>query len=68
MIYLKELHFVYSVAKRKDNMKRAIVNINVEFEFPDEVSDEEIEKQMMEVDLPDNYVSESIELVKIIKE
>lgn len=48
--------------------KVAIVNINVEYVFSDETTDDEIETFVQNVELPENYVEDSFDLVKIIKE
>lgn len=49
-------------------MKIAIVNINLEYKFDDNVSDEEIQEYIENVELPNEYVEDSFELVKIMKE
>jgi hypothetical protein len=49
-------------------MKRVIVNINLEFIYPDCSSDEEAELMAQDETLPDSYVSESFEIVKVMDE
>jgi len=49
-------------------MKIAIVNLNLEYKYPDNMTDEEIREDLIDVELPDNYVSDSFDLVKIEKE
>lgn len=51
-------------------MKRlAIVNVNLEFEIPENVkTDREIQKFVENVELPDEYVTGSIEFVKVFDE
>ena len=49
-------------------MRKAIVNMDLVYFFPDSATDEEIYQAIEEVDLPDNYVTDSIDLVKIISD
>ena len=47
----------------------AIVNVNLEYELPDDVrTEDEIQKFVENVELPSGYVSDSFEYVKIITE
>ncbi len=46
-------------------MKTVIVNVNLEYAF-DVATDEEAEKQAEEVDLPEEYVCGSFEIVKVM--
>lgn len=48
--------------------RKAIVNVNLEYDLPDNVPEEEINDYLFDVDLPDNYLSGSFEIVKIIEE
>lgn len=49
-------------------MKRiAIVSINMEYELPDSIkTEEQLEEFLHEVDLPENYIEDSFEFVKVI--
>ena len=49
-------------------VKVAIVNVNLEYKFRDNTSDETIKELLENVDMPDNYLEDSFEIVKIIKE
>lgn len=49
-------------------MKIAIVNINLQWKFPDETTDEEIKDFVENVELPINYVEGSFDFIKIEKE
>ena len=49
-------------------MKTAIINVNLEYKFDNSMSNEEIEEAMCNIELPKEYVEDSFELVKIIKE
>lgn len=51
------------------NKRYAIVNINLEYELPDDVrTEEEIQEFIENVELPSEYVSDSFEYVKTITE
>lgn len=50
------------------NKKIAIINVNLEYEFPKETTEEQIKTFLHNVKLPENYISESFDLVKIIEE
>lgn len=45
------------------NKRLAIVNLNLEFEIP---NNKDVEEFLMEVKLPKNYVVDSMELVKVM--
>lgn len=47
-------------------MKTVIVNINLEYAF-DVETEEKAEELAQDVNLPDNYVSESFEIIKILE-
>ena len=49
-------------------MKIAIINVNLEYKFDDSMSDKEIELEMHNTELPKEYVEDSFEFVKIVKE
>ena len=49
-------------------MKMAIINVNLEYKFDDSMSDKEIEEEMYNIELPKEYVEDSFEFVKIVKE
>jgi hypothetical protein len=49
-------------------MKIAIINVNLEYKFDDSMSDKEIEEEMCNIELPKEYVEDSFEFVKIVKE
>lgn len=49
-------------------MKIAIINVNLEYKFDDSMSDKEIEEEMYNTELPKEYVEDSFEFVKIVKE
>lgn len=49
-------------------MKIGIVNVNLQYQFPDSMSDDEIQEQLCNVELPKEYVEDSFEFVKITKE
>ncbi len=46
----------------------AIVNVNLEYELPNEINDDDVKDFLAEVPLPDNYVSDSFEFVTIVEE
>lgn len=45
----------------------AIVNVNLEFTVMAD-NEDQVKEKLFDVNLPDNYVGESFEIVKIIKE
>ena len=47
--------------------KVAIVNINLEYEFSKDTTEEEIKKFLYNVKLPENYIEDSFEFVKILE-
>jgi hypothetical protein len=50
-------------------MKRiAIVNVNLEYEIPKNVKDDDVETYMENVELPKEYVEGSYEFVKVCGE
>lgn len=49
-------------------MKHAIVNINIQIPIPDNATNEEAEEIVAMYELPKEYVSESIEFIKVVKE
>ncbi len=50
-------------------MKKAIVNVNLEFELPKEnMTEEEIQIFIENVELPKEYVIDSFEFVKVVEE
>ena len=42
----------------------AIINVNLEYQFPDNSSEEAIKDFLQNVELPSNYVEDSFEYVK----
>ena len=46
--------------------RMAIVNVNLEFEIPNDLPEGQIDEYLSEVDLPDNYVCGSFEFVKLV--
>ena len=46
-------------------MKTVIVNVNLEYAF-NVVTDEEAEQEVLEVELPSEYVEDSFEIVKVL--
>ena len=48
-------------------MKIAIINVNLEYSFSDNMSEQEIKDELENVELPSEYVCDSYEFVKIIK-
>lgn len=58
-----------SVLKECDkNMKKVIVNINLEISAPNAKTDEEAKKVAENYELPSGYVEDSFEIVKVINE
>ena len=53
---------------RRNKMKIGIINVNLQYEFPDDYTDKEIENFLANVDLPDEYVEDSFDFVKIVNE
>jgi hypothetical protein len=49
-------------------MKTAIININLEYLYDESHDDSWIMRDLMNMELPSNYVEDSFEIVKIIKE
>ncbi len=49
-------------------MKKAIIKIELEYEFPDVMSDANIKFQMQNKELPKRYKEDSFEFIEIIKE
>ena len=47
--------------------KVAIINVNLEYKFPKETTEEEIKTFLYNVELPKEYVEDSFEFVKILK-
>ena len=49
--------------------RKIIVNVNLEYDLPEKVkAQEHLDEFLFEVDLPDNYVEGSIDMVKIFDE
>jgi len=49
--------------------RKIIVNVNLEYDLPEKVKTQEhLDEFLFEVDLPDNYVEGSIDMVKIFDE
>ena len=48
-------------------MKIAIINVNLEYKFPDTMSESEIKDELANVELPSEYVCDSYEFVKIME-
>jgi hypothetical protein len=47
--------------------KWAVVNVNLQYEVPDDKrTDEEIKEFVENVELPDNYIEDSFEFVKVV--
>ena len=55
-------------ANRWTMPKIAIVNVNLQYAFPDTMSDADIQSRLYEIELPPAYVEDSFEFVKIVKE
>ena len=49
-------------------MKIAIVNINLEYKFPNETSEKDIMMEIENAELPSEYIEDSWEFVKIVEE
>ena len=49
-------------------VKTAIIKIQLEFPFPSRYTDKQIQEIMENVELPEGYVEDSYEFIKIIKE
>jgi hypothetical protein len=47
----------------------AVVNVNLQYEIPDgKKTDEEIKEFVENVELPENYIEDSFEFVKVVDE
>jgi hypothetical protein len=46
----------------------AIVNVNLEFEIPKNIKDDDVEDYLANVELPREYVEDSFEFVKLCDE
>jgi len=46
-------------------MKLGTITVQLEYEFPDSMSDEDIENKLQNVELPEEYVEDSYEYVGI---
>ena len=46
----------------------AIVNVNLEFEIPKNVKDDDVEDYLANVELPKEYIEDSFEFVKLCDE
>ena len=52
----------------KNKKKRiGIINVNLEYEIPDDVLEGQENKYLANVELPSEYVMDSFEIVKILK-
>jgi len=50
------------------NKRKVIVSVNLEFDIPDDIiTEEETNDYICDVDLPDNYVEDSFEIVKVME-
>ena len=49
-------------------MKIAVINLNLEYMYNESHDDNWIKRDLMNMELPSNYVEDSFEIVKIIKE
>ena len=49
-------------------MKIAVINLNLEYKYDDSKDDNWISRDLMNMELPSNYIEDSFEIVKIIKE
>ena len=49
-------------------MKIAVINLNLEYKYDDSKDDNWIARDLMNMELPSNYIEDSFEIVKIIKE
>ena len=47
-------------------MKTAIINVNLEYNFSDNMSEQEIKDELENIELPSEYVCDSYEFVKIM--
>ena len=48
-------------------MKTAIITVNLEYNFSDNMSEQEIKDELANVELPSEYVCDSYEFVKIME-
>ena len=53
--------------KQENKMKTAIINVNLEYNFSDNMSEQEIKDELANVELPSEYVCDSYEFVKIME-
>jgi hypothetical protein len=52
----------------RERMKRiAIVNVNLEYEIPKNIKNDDVEEYLQNVELPKEYVTDSFEFVKVMK-
>jgi hypothetical protein len=47
-------------------MRKAVIKIELEYEFPDSMSDADIEEAMENQELPEKYKEDSFELIEIV--
>ena len=45
--------------------KMGTIKVQLEYEFPDDMSNEEIERQLQDIELPKEYVEDSFEYIGI---
>jgi hypothetical protein len=45
--------------------KMGTIKVTLEYEFPDDMSNEEIERQLQDIELPKEYVEDSFEYIGI---
>ena len=49
-------------------MASSIINVDLQYEFPNDYTDEEIKNFLADVELPKEYVEDSFDFVKIVNE
>ena len=45
--------------------KMGTIRVSLEYQFPDDMSNEEIERQLQDIELPKEYVEDSFEYIGI---
>ena len=67
-INISDMDEVDIVEEKEIKYKYGILNVNLEYRFPDTMSDSEIEERLLEVELPKEYVEDSADFLKIVRE
>jgi len=60
-------HTLLKQGDNKMSSKVAIINVNLEYEFSKDTTEEEIKTFLHNVELPKEYVEDSFEFVKILE-